>query len=42
MTHKVIRETAAFPALVIAAFVVRNASVLAGLSALAFVALVMN
>jgi hypothetical protein len=42
MTHKVIRETAAFPALVIAAFVVRNASVLVGLSALVFVALVMN
>jgi len=42
MTHKAIRESAAFPALVIAAFIVRNASVLIGLSALALVAFVAN
>ena len=39
MTPKVVRESAAFPALVIAAFIVRNASVLIGLSALALAAL---
>lgn len=42
MTHKAIRDSAAFPAVVIAAFIVRNASVLVGLSALALVALVAN
>jgi hypothetical protein len=42
MTHKALRESAAFPALVIAAFVVRNAGVLVGLSALALAALATN
>lgn len=36
MTNKGILESAEFPALVIAAFVVRNAGVLIGLSAVAF------
>ncbi len=36
MTHKAISGSVEFPALVIAAFVVRNAGVLLGLSALAF------
>jgi hypothetical protein len=39
MTHKDVRDLAEFPALVIAAFVVRNAGVLIGLAALALVAL---
>ncbi len=33
--NKVVRDSAEFPALVIAAFVVRNAGVLAGLAAMA-------
>jgi hypothetical protein len=39
MTNRAIRELAAFAAFVVAAFVVRNAVVLTGLSALALVAL---
>ena len=39
MTHKAVHDLAAFPAVVIAAFAVRNAGVLIVLSALAFVAL---
>ncbi len=39
MTTKVVREFAAFPALVVAAFVVRNAGVLIALAALALGAL---
>ena len=39
MTHKDVRDLAEFPAIVIAAFAVRNAGVLIVLSALAFAAL---
>jgi hypothetical protein len=39
VTQKVIRELTEFPALVVAAFVVRNAGVLIVLSGLALVAL---
>jgi hypothetical protein len=39
MTHKDVRDLAEFPALVIAAFFVRNAGVLIGLAALVLVAL---
>jgi hypothetical protein len=39
MTRKAIRDSGEFPALVAAAFVVRNAGVLIGLSAVALVLL---